>query len=92
MVNVCETPPPPPELLALSSQTRSLLGAALAGTRWVPPMPVAYCCAAGSSTWKPSNPSRSQSDEPESPDAAKNEMAFDRDQLQHRRWSLPRST
>ncbi len=52
-------------------QTLSLNGPVC---RVVPPTPVAYGWPAGSSTARPLNPNRWQSDAPSSPDAEKNDM------------------
>src|SRR5581483_7415094 len=62
-------PPPPPSCGVPPPQTVS----EVPGFRLVPPTPVAYGWSAGSSTSRLLKPNRSQSAEPESPDAAKNE-------------------
>src|SRR5690349_22075260 len=65
MRKMLETPPPPPPAAwPWPPHTSSCSGPVV---RVVPPTPVAYGCPAGSSTTRPSNPSRWQSDEPSSP-------------------------
>src|SRR6185437_490422 len=71
--NSTETPPPPaPRLTPWPPHTFSWMGPVAVSC--VPPTPVAYGWPAGSSTARSLTPWRWQSEEPSSPEAAKNEM------------------